>query len=110
VLHWWFPAYDRKFSQYSPGIILLLRMAQALALDGVRAIDLGKGEARYKSALMTGAVELREGFVELPSLMAQVRRLRRAAEARAASGGAAAALRLPLKAIRRFERGLRFRP
>ena len=108
VLHWWFPTYDQEFAKYSPGIILLMRIAEAVAATGIRSIDLGKGDARYKSSVMTGAAELREGFVELPSLLATARRLRRGAEALAGAGGLAATLRLPLRAIRRFERVRRF--
>ena len=70
VLHYWFPAYDPEFAKFSTGIILLLRMAEAAAGAGLRTIDLGKGEAPYKQRLMTGAFELAEGAVELPSLLA----------------------------------------
>ena len=98
VLHWWFPAYDPRYAAYSPGIILLLRIAAAL---GSGKIDLGKGDARYKRSLMTGEAPLREGCVELPSLAAAARRLRRLAETRAA-------WQLPLRALRRLERARRF--
>jgi len=109
VLHYWFPAYDPELAKFSTGIILLLRMAQALAECGVGTIDLGKGDAQYKQRLMTGAAELCEGFVEVPSLLSSARRLRRAAEAHAARGGVAAALRLPLRVIRRIGRIRKFR-
>ena len=98
VLHWWFPTYEPRHAAYSPGIILLLRMAAAL---GSGKIDLGKGDARYKRSLMTGAAPLREGAVELPSLAATARRLRRLAESRTE-------WQLPLRALRRFERARRF--
>jgi CelD/BcsL family acetyltransferase involved in cellulose biosynthesis len=101
VLHWWFPTYDARYGAYSPGIILLLRIAEAAAALGVGKIDLGKGDARYKNSLMTCAAPLREGFVELPSLAAAARRLRRLAESRAA-------WQLPLRALRRLERARRF--
>lgn len=109
VLHYWFPAYDSEFAKFSTGIILLLRMAETLAGDGVRTIDLGKGDAQYKQRLMTGAVELREGAVELPSFLSSARQLQRMAEARAARGGLAAVMRLPLKAIRRIQWTRKFR-
>lgn len=109
VLHYWFPAYDPEFARYSTGIILLLRIAEAAAAGGLRALDLGKGEAQYKQRLMNGAVELCEGYVERQSLAASARRLMRAAEARAARGGIATALRLPLGAMRRLARARRFR-
>jgi CelD/BcsL family acetyltransferase involved in cellulose biosynthesis len=104
MLHWWFPKYEEEFAKYSPGIILLMRIAEAIAPAGVRTIDLGKGEARYKRSVMTGEAELKVGCVELPSLRTQARRLRRAAEAFAAGGGVGGTLRLPLRALRRIER------
>jgi hypothetical protein len=76
-------------------------MAAAVFALGIGKIDLGKGDARYKRGLMTGAAPLREGFVELPSLAATVRRLRRLAEGRAE-------WQLPLRALRRLERARRF--
>jgi CelD/BcsL family acetyltransferase involved in cellulose biosynthesis len=109
TLHYWFPAYDPEFAKFSGGIILLLRLAQALAEMGMRTIDLGKGHAQYKQRLMTGAVSLSEGCVELPSLLARVRRLRRAADAGAERGGLLGVLNLPLRMIRRIERSRKFR-
>jgi CelD/BcsL family acetyltransferase involved in cellulose biosynthesis len=91
VLHWWFPAYQAELGRYSPGIILLLRLAEALRGAGVGTLDLGKGDAPYKSALMTRAAELREGRVEMPSLLAAARRF------------------FPPRAVRRLERAWRFR-
>ncbi len=101
VLHWWFPTYNAARAAYSPGILLLLRIAAAIAALGIQRIDLGKGDARYKRSLMTGAAPLREGCVELPSLAATARRLRRLAESRAE-------WQLPLRALRRLERARRF--
>jgi CelD/BcsL family acetyltransferase involved in cellulose biosynthesis len=101
VLHWWFPTYDPAYAAYSPGVLLLLRIAAVARALGIRRIDLGKGDARYKRSLMTGAAPLREGVVELPSLAATARRLRRLAEGRAG-------WQLPLRALRRLERARRF--
>lgn len=109
ALHYWFPAYDPEFAKFSSGIILLLRMAEALAGMGIRIIDLGEGMSQYKQRLMTGEHPLQKGAVELPSLLTTVRRLQRAAEARAADGGLPAIARLPLRAIRRIERSMKFR-
>jgi CelD/BcsL family acetyltransferase involved in cellulose biosynthesis len=109
TFHYWFPAYDPQFARFSTGIILLLRMAQALAGNPVRTIDLGIQDDQYKQRLMTGTGELLQGFVELPSLLARARQLQRAAEARAARGGLAAVLRLPLRAVRRLERLRKYR-
>lgn len=109
VFHYWFPAYDPEFAKFSTGIILLLRMAEALAATGVRTIDLGEGKSQYKERLMTGEVPLQAGFVEVPSLLSAARRVQRIAEARATSSRVPGILRLPFRAIRRIERTLKYR-
>lgn len=109
VLHYWYPAYEPEFAKFSTGIILLLRMAEALASRGVRTIDLGEGMSQYKQRLMTGEAALLKGAVELPSLLASARRMQRFAEAQAARTVVPAIFRLPLRAIRRVERILKFR-
>ncbi|MFI9821446.1 GNAT family N-acetyltransferase [Streptomyces sp. NPDC052013] len=89
VLSWWFPAYDREHGRYSPGLILLLRMLEAAAADGVRMVDLGSGPARYKDSLKTRELRVYEGAVIRPG-----------------PGGAAYRLgREPARAARRFVRG-----
>jgi len=67
VWHYWFPAHDPEMAKYSPGLILLLKMAQHAVLLGVRTIDLGKGMSLYKQRLMNASVPLASGSVELPS-------------------------------------------
>jgi CelD/BcsL family acetyltransferase involved in cellulose biosynthesis len=81
VWHYWFPAYSGKFEKYSPGIILLLKMAQAAEALGLRIIDLGKGHQPYKQRLMNRAIPLAEGFVELPSFISAARAMKRRSEA-----------------------------
>ena len=109
VLHYWFPAYDPEFAKFSTGIILLLRMAEALAGTGLRTIDLGEGKSQYKERLMTGEVPLQKGSVELPSLLATARRMQRVAEAYTAGSGMPTFFRMPFRAIRRIERTLKYR-
>jgi len=62
--HYWLPAYDRRLARYSPGLILLLRMTQAAVGLGLDRIDLGKGDALYKSRLANTSVPLAEGSIE----------------------------------------------
>jgi CelD/BcsL family acetyltransferase involved in cellulose biosynthesis len=81
VWHYWFPAYDPELARYSPGIALLLKMAEEAPALGLGAIDLGKGDARYKQGLMNRAVPLIEGRVEQVSLAAAAARSRRGAKA-----------------------------
>ncbi|MCT9142823.1 GNAT family N-acetyltransferase, partial [Streptomyces violarus] len=63
VLCWWFPAYDRAYAKYSPGLVLQLRMLEAAAADGVETVDLGSGPARYKESLKTRDLPVYEGAV-----------------------------------------------
>ena len=69
VWHYWFPAYDSAYAKYSPGLILLLKLAQHAAEHGVRTIDLGKGMNPYKVRLMNASVTLVVGAAEMPSLL-----------------------------------------
>lgn len=63
VCHWWITSYDVELHQYSPGTILLLRLAEAMADRGVNRLEMGKGDEAYKQRLMTAAHSLGEGSV-----------------------------------------------
>jgi CelD/BcsL family acetyltransferase involved in cellulose biosynthesis len=63
VVHGWIFAYDKELAPYSPGSILLLKMAEATQQHGISKIDLGKGTERYKSSLASAATPLWEGTV-----------------------------------------------
>jgi CelD/BcsL family acetyltransferase involved in cellulose biosynthesis len=77
VWHYWFPAYDPEVAKYSPGLILLLKMAEHAPSLGVRTIDLGKGMSLYKQRLMNASVLLASGSVELPSWRSIRRQMQR---------------------------------
>ena len=64
VWHYWFPAYHEEFAKYSPGLLLLLKMAEHAPGMGVSAIDLGQGASFYKQRLMNRSVPLGVGSVE----------------------------------------------
>jgi CelD/BcsL family acetyltransferase involved in cellulose biosynthesis len=66
VWNYWFPAYDRQFARYSPGIVLLLKMAQTAEGLGLQRIDIGTGMTLYKRRLMNDSVSVAEGSVERP--------------------------------------------
>ena len=76
VCHWWFPAYNHAYSKYSPGGILLLKLAEAVAREGLNTIDLGKGDDIYKPSFATGKIPLIEGSVMRPSITSTKRLLR----------------------------------
>ncbi len=65
VLHTWFPAYNRAFAKYSPGMMLFVEMARAGSTLGIRRIDLGKGLERHKRSLMSGCFLVAEGAVDV---------------------------------------------
>lgn len=75
VWHYWFPSYDTAFSKYSPGVMLLLKMAEAAEGLGIKMIDLGCGEHSYKERLMNGYVSTASGSLELTSLTTISRRI-----------------------------------
>lgn len=71
ALHYWFPAYDRQSSRYSPGMLLLLEMITHAPKQGISVIDFGKGDAPYKQKLANRLVPLMEGSVAAhPALLA----------------------------------------
>ena len=67
VLHYWFPSNDEEMARYSPGLLLLLKIAEHAPSVDLRVIDLGKGMSLYKERLMNVSVMLASGSVELPS-------------------------------------------
>ena len=75
IWHYWFPSYDPAFSKYSPGVMLLLKMAEAAPAMGIHTIDLGCGEHSYKERLMNGFIATAKGSVELPGLVTASRRI-----------------------------------
>jgi CelD/BcsL family acetyltransferase involved in cellulose biosynthesis len=80
VWHYWFPAYDRQFARYSPGIILLLKMAEAAEGLGLRCIDIGTGMTLYKRRLMNASIPVAEGSIERPAGLGLLRLARRRAK------------------------------
>ena len=63
VVHGWIFAYDKELAPYSPGSILLLKMAEAAQQQGIAKIDLGKGTERYKLSMASATTPLWEGTV-----------------------------------------------
>ena len=70
VMAGWFPAYDASFGMYSPGLIHHLQMLEAVAADGVKLIDLGKGARPYKETMKSRDIFVAEGIVTRRSPLA----------------------------------------
>jgi CelD/BcsL family acetyltransferase involved in cellulose biosynthesis len=63
VLHYWIPAYSEELSNYSPGLLALMELARAGAERGVRRLDLGPGDERYKQRAASAAMQLADAVV-----------------------------------------------
>jgi CelD/BcsL family acetyltransferase involved in cellulose biosynthesis len=77
VFHWWFPAYEQALARYSPGLILLLCLAENADALGLHTIDLGKDHEPYKERWATSRVPLAGGSVTAAAPLSAVRTLRR---------------------------------
>jgi CelD/BcsL family acetyltransferase involved in cellulose biosynthesis len=101
--HYWLPSYNRDFSKYSPGLILILKMAESAAQFGVRMIDLGAGMSQHKARLATGSVMLSAGSIELSTW----RSMRRNVQRNIVAGVLNTPLEAPARAIVRSWRALK---
>jgi CelD/BcsL family acetyltransferase involved in cellulose biosynthesis len=64
VWHSWLPVYDTEMAKYSPGLILLLKMAAYAPSAGLHTIDLDRGGSLYKMRLMSRAIIVASGSVD----------------------------------------------
>ena len=109
VLHAWFIAHDEAFARYSPGVMLIADILKWAGEQGVREMDLGPGDYRFKLQLANAARGVTHGYVGRPSPATLMRAaqygVRHAAEALPLGRYSA----LPGKAMRRLDqwRGLR---
>ena len=108
ALHIWFPAYDPTFEKYSPGLVLLLRLAEEAAERGVTRIDFGRGEERYKASLSNDEVLIAEGKVSRSSLSTAVHAAWYRTKRRIRSSRWRRQLELPLTLTRRLRQRLAF--
>ncbi|QDU40119.1 hypothetical protein Mal4_44740 [Maioricimonas rarisocia] len=109
ALHIWFPAYNVEYERYSPGLVLLLQMAEHVAGRGVTRVDFGRGEERYKQQFKTGDVAIAEGKVSLSPLRAAAHQAWYHTKRRIRSSPWRRQLEAPLLATRRVRQWLAFR-
>ncbi len=108
IWHSWFPAYDRSFEKYSPGLILLLEMITAAAEDSIQHIDLGKGLSLYKRRMMTSCLPIAEGSAEIPSIANSIHQFFVLAEDMGSKSCFHPLLRIPGKLLNRMKRNNRY--
>jgi len=77
VWHWWFPVYSREHGAYSPGALLLMMLAEKVAAQGHRLLDLGKGDESYKASFADTGTALVEGCVMRASPVTSLRHARK---------------------------------
>ncbi len=56
---------SEEVARSSPGDLLLMHLVARLCADGIHTLDLGVGEALYKTALCDEAIPLFDGFIAL---------------------------------------------
>jgi CelD/BcsL family acetyltransferase involved in cellulose biosynthesis len=109
VWHYWFPAFNKAYAKYSPGLLLLLEMARAAPAMGIATIDLGAGTESYKARMGSGSIRVARGEIELPSVAVALRQTQKLVERCAVSWPLAAATSTPRRVVRRFRKWARFR-
>lgn len=62
--HIWVASYSHELERYSPGNILRLAVMREAAARGMRRIDFGKGNERYKKTLKTDRFLVAEGALD----------------------------------------------
>lgn len=108
VWHWWFPTYNREFSAYSPGSILLMEMIESSTTQGIRTIDLGKDRSRYKDQFSNATIGLAEGIAETGTLARKLRQTGKNLAEFVRNTPLIVPARIPARIIRRYRRRKKF--
>jgi CelD/BcsL family acetyltransferase involved in cellulose biosynthesis len=74
----WFSAYNHDFSAYSPGAVRMLRTIEVACGEGVRYIDLARGDERYKRSFKNDYLQVGAGLLHNGSARALAYRTARA--------------------------------
>lgn len=64
VAHIWYPAFDTSFGKHSPGITMLLKLAEALSDEGITRIDFAARQQIYKTRFMNGGIPVYRGVAD----------------------------------------------
>jgi hypothetical protein len=66
VLNW--TGYDAAYENYSPGLVAIVRMLEALMAEGIRIVDFGVGDWAYKKRLSSTSLWEESVLVYAPTL------------------------------------------
>ncbi|MDA1016274.1 MAG: GNAT family N-acetyltransferase [Planctomycetota bacterium] len=64
VLHGWITAFNPKYQKFSPGLMLMVKLAQAAESLGISRIDMGRGDESFKRTFCSGVTRVAEGAVD----------------------------------------------
>ena len=64
VLQGWVTAFNRDYSKYSPGSLLIVQIAQQAESLGIESVDLGRGPEPYKKSFRSSGLPVASGIVE----------------------------------------------
>lgn len=110
ILHYWIPAYDKRWSRLAPGALLLNALARESIGIGVTQVDLGKGDYRYKREFANGAAPLIEGLAATRGMAGRAHAGVAILAHRAAGLPLGRAASLPERALRRLDHRQSLRP
>ncbi len=105
----WYPTYDRQYSNYSPGMVLFLMLAEALADEGVRRLDFGPGPQLYKKRLMTGSLPVAIGAIDRVGLAGKLRNTWQWTRKRVRNSPIRNTVGLPANMLFRFRKWMAYR-
>lgn len=103
TLHYWFPVYDARFAELSPGIVLLHEIAMASAQLGIQRIDLGDGDYRFKQEFANRRLPIIAGTARLASPSRRLASRRRPATPTPTGSPRLGLARLPRAVSRRVD-------
>lgn len=72
VWHWWIPTHNKRFSRYSPGLLLVYGLTENCTQFGIKEIDFGKGESTFKERFANTSVRLYAGSHVRPLMKARL--------------------------------------
>lgn len=108
IMHWWFPAYDREYGRYSPGMALIYLMSQQANEHGITRIDLGKGDEGYKFRIASQVDQVSEGCVDVLRTTMMLRRSWRTAREWVRNSPLDSTARMPFRLFRRLRDWFKF--